>query len=113
VRRDGRLLWADALALDGDIAATLDRPHGFAGATAMATALCAVPEGAQLLDAARERVAGLGAVRAGVTFVNGVLLARFLGPDAKAVRGDLTAYLEWLRAGAFSWSRRLPRVWYT
>ena len=36
VRRDGRLLWADALRLEGGLEACLEAPFGFAGARASA-----------------------------------------------------------------------------
>lgn len=106
LRRGGRLVWADALALDGappDIA-------GFAGATALATGLYAAPDAARWLEASREVVDG-GATRGGVTMVNGVLLARFLG-EPLAVRRGLVEWLTFLRHDALGGPRRLPRVWH-
>ena len=41
VRRQGRLIWADALVLAGDLAAVLAAPACFAGAVAMATVIYA------------------------------------------------------------------------
>ena len=112
LRRGEELVWADALALSGDVAASLDRPLTFAGANAVAMALFAGPGAAALLEPARERLEQ-AKCRAGVTLVNGILLARFMGRDSAAVRAELTAYLAWLRAAALSWPSRLPRVWYT
>jgi urease accessory protein len=109
LRRDGRLVWADALRLEGDIAATLDRPFGFAGAVALATALYAGPGAADLLEPLRERMDG----RAALTLVNGVLLMRHLARDAATGRAVLVDYLAALRQAAFGWPAQLPRVWHT
>src|SRR5690349_9793316 len=84
IRRDGRLVWADALRLDGDVAATVAAPSGFA-------------------DAEDERLRG------GASLVNGVLLARLLG-SAVAVRAVLVRLLTALRA-ALGGPAAMPRVW--
>lgn len=106
LRRGGRLVWADALAFDGappDVA-------GFAGATALATGIFAGPEAARWLEASR-LVAEGSTARAGVTVVNGVLLARFLG-EPLAVRRGLMEWLAFMRQDALGGPRRLPRVWH-
>ena len=112
VRRDGHLVWADALRLEGDIAATLDNPFAFAGARALATAFCAAPDAAALLEPARERLAA-ASCNAAVTLVNGLLLMRCFGTDAALVRATLVDYLSFLRHAAFGWPAQLPRVWHT
>jgi urease accessory protein len=104
LRRDDRLLWADALALDGDIRARLDDPHAFAGAASLATALYYGPEAAQLLPEARALADGAASL------VGGVLLARFLGKDAAAVRRALADCLCGLRR-ALGRGAHLPRLW--
>lgn len=104
VRREGRLVWSDALALDGDIRARLDDPHAFAGGAAFATLLYAGPEAAALLDEARAHAEGAASL------LGGVLLARFLGPDAAAVRRALAGCLCALRR-ALGWGAGLPRLW--
>jgi urease accessory protein len=104
VRRDGRLIWADALVLDGDIRARLDDPHAFGGGAAFATALYAGPEAAALLETARACADGAASL------VGGVLLARFLGADAAAVRRALAACLSDLRR-ALGRRADLPRLW--
>jgi urease accessory protein len=110
VRHGGRLAWVDAVRLDGDIAATLAAPMAFAGATAFATALYVGEDGAALLPRARA-LTDDGPSRAGATLVNGVLLARFLGPRAADVREHLGRYLSGLRQAALGLPARLPRVW--
>jgi urease accessory protein len=110
VSRDGTLAWVDAMALDGDIAATLARPAGFGGASAAASVLYIGDDAADLLDRARDHLADAPA-RAGVTLVNGVLVARFLDADAALVRGALIGYLGFIRHAAAGLPAVMPRVW--
>jgi urease accessory protein len=112
VRRDGRLVWADALRLDGDLAVALSASAGFGGARALATALYVGDCHDDLLGAART-LAESGGSRGGVSLVNGVLIARFLGPEPAAVRRDLMRYLAGLRDATSSFAPALPRVWYS
>jgi urease accessory protein len=104
LRRAGRLLWTDALALDGDLRARLDDPHAFAGGAAFATVLYAGPEAADLLAEARALADGAASL------VGGVLLARFLGADAAALRRAVAACLCGLRR-ALGRRAGLPRLW--
>lgn len=106
LRRGGRLVWADALALDG----TPPDVAGFGDAAALATGIYAAPDSAHWLEASRAIVEG-GAARAGVTVVNGVLLVRVLG-EPPAVRRGLTDWLALMRHDALGGPRRLPRVWH-
>ena len=87
VHREGRLVWGDALHVDGDVAAVMANPACFGNAAACATLLLASPHGEPrgLLDGARA-VLARSPVRAGATVVNGLLVARWLGDDAWALR---------------------------
>jgi urease accessory protein len=105
-----RLAWADALRLDGDIAASLDRPFAFAGAEALATALYVGPDAAELLSDARALIARTVS-RAGVSLVAGMLVARFLDARAALVRGDLGRYVAGLRHRAAGLPEHAPRLW--
>jgi urease accessory protein len=106
IRREGRLVWADALALESDIAARIDDPFTLGGAEALATALYVGADAARMLPRARELAEG------GATLVNGVLIARFFGAPARTVRARLIFYLAGLRAAA-GLPARLPRMWYS
>jgi urease accessory protein len=120
VRRDGRLIWGDALHLDdrdgGNVAAMIADPACFDGAAACATLLLAPPGGDPLafVEAARvvqERSVADG-LRAGVTAVGGLLVARWLAADALPLRrayADLACHL---RAAAMGLPPRLPRLWH-
>jgi urease accessory protein len=106
IRREGRLVWADALALEGDIAARLDGPYAFGGAEALATAIYVGADAESLLPQARELADGAASL------VNGVLVARLFGAPARQIRARLIDYLSGLRAAA-GLPARLPRVWYS
>jgi urease accessory protein len=105
-----RLIWADALRLEGDVAAALDRPAGFDGARAVASAIYVADDAETYLERARELIEA--SITGAVTVVNGILLARFLGRDTAQVRRDLVTYLCGLRQMAGGWPAKLPRVWY-
>jgi urease accessory protein len=111
VRRGGRLVWGDALHIDGEVASVMADPACFDGAAACATLILGAPNAAGLVEGARE-VQARSAVRAGVTFVNGLLVARWLGPDAMALRrayADLACHL---REAAMGLPPRLPALWH-
>jgi urease accessory protein len=86
-------------------------PACFDGAAACATLILAAPGAVGLVDGARE-VQGRSAVRAGVTFVNGLMVARWLGGDAMELRrayADLACHL---REAAMGLPPRLPALWH-
>jgi urease accessory protein len=103
VRRGGELLFHDAIRLDGDIDAAMQRPAVGGGARALATVVYAAPDASEKLDAVR---AAFGPAEAGASVWNGMLVARILGPDSASVRRTVIAALDVLRE-----SRPLPRVW--
>jgi urease accessory protein len=109
IRRNGKLIWCDTMRLDNRIADTLASPAGFGGANAMASAFYLADDAASHREAARALIAEHG-LRAGVTLVNGVLLARWLG-EATEVRAALTHYLANIRSAVAGLPARLPRVW--
>jgi urease accessory protein len=110
VRVAGRLVWVDAIRLDGDIASRLDAPAGFDGATAIATAIYVGADAPSLLPLARALALDSDS-RAGATLVDGILLARFIGRDARVLRADLARYLADLRRAAAGLPARVPRLW--
>ncbi len=112
VRREGKLLWADALMLDGDIQAALQAQAGCAGATAMGTAILVSPKAPQALELARSLLESCPeTVRSGVSLVGGVLIARFLAGDGAALRAAFGVFWKGMRAGACGLPERLPTIW--
>jgi urease accessory protein len=110
IRVAGRLLWVDALRLDGDIAARLDAPAGFDAATAIATAIYVGADAPTLLPLARALALDSDS-RAGASLIDGALLARFMGRDARILRADLARYVADLRRAAAGLPARVPRLW--
>jgi urease accessory protein len=125
VKRDGALIWGDALHLDGDIAAVIADPACFDCAAACATLILAPPGGDPQAGDPAGFVAGARAVqqqsqrrslapglRAGVTALGGLAVARWLGPDALVLRrafADLACH--W-REAAMGLPAHLPLLWH-
>ena len=116
VFRDGVLVWGDALHLDGDIADVMAEPACFDNAAACATLILAPPsrDPRAFVDAARavQEQSAVPGLRAGVTVVGGLLVARWLAADALPLRrayADLACHL---RHAAMGLPLRLPRLWH-
>lgn len=110
IRRNGRLVFADDLRLDGAIDASLARPAIAAGARAAATVIAAGPDHVASLDEIRALLADEAAfagVETGAGLVSGLLLIRLLSPDAQALRRALVMLLRHVTG------RALPRTWST
>lgn len=102
VRRGGALAFADALRLEGDLEARMDRAAVGGGARALATVLLVAPTAEAFLRPLRAilpRTAGASLVR------EGVLVARLLAPDGFALRAGLLPIITLLAGGP------APRVW--
>lgn len=103
VRRDGKLIFADTLELDGAIADRLDRRAVADGGVATATVLLVAPDAEARLDGLRA-VLETAESEAGASAFDGCLVARFTAKSAPALRRDLVAILTHLGG------RPLPRV---
>jgi urease accessory protein len=116
VREGSALSWGDALHLDGDIAATMADPACFDGAAACATLILAPPGGdpGGFVAGAREiqQRSQSSGLRAGVTAVGGLVVARWLGADAQALRRAFADLACHLRAAAMGLPALLPRLWH-
>jgi urease accessory protein len=103
VRRGGRLVFAETVRLEGDIAEKLARPAVANKGAAIANALI-VPGDEALLARIRELSDGFGG-EVGVSSWNGLAMARFCAQDAARLRADMMAVLG--RASRAP----LPRLW--
>ncbi len=108
IRRDGKLVYVDALRLDEENENALTDPAGFAGAGAFGLLMLAAPEAAGLADRARA-VLPEGEL-CGVTVLNGVLIARWLAADGARLRKWVAALAGAVRA-SFGLPARAPRIW--
>jgi len=116
VRRGGELIWGDALHLEGDVARIVDNPACFAGAAAFATMILS-PAGQNprmFLDCARA-VQSAGAtvgLRAGVTAVEDLVVARWLAADASLLKRAYAGLACHFRSTALGLAPQLPRIWH-
>jgi urease accessory protein len=104
IRRGGRLLHAEALRLQGDVAALSGRAALLNGARAMATLVLVAPGAEAMLDVARGLLPN-GNVRAAASAWDGRLVARFMAPDLMPLKGALARFLAGLEGVD------VPSVW--
>jgi urease accessory protein len=116
LRRDGDLVWGDALHLEDNVGRIIDDPACFDGAAAFATMILSPPAGdvRSLLDGARliQSACGTAGLRAGATAVAGLVIARWLAADAAVLRRAYTDLACHFRSAALGLPERLPRVWH-
>ena len=105
VRRGGRLILHDAVRMDGDAQALLDRRAVAAGSRAVATVVFVSPEAGATIEAVRDALAASPA-QAGASAWDGMMVARIVAPDGAALRAAVARVLAVVREG-----RNLPRVW--
>jgi urease accessory protein len=116
VRRGGELVWGDALHLDGDVARIVDDPACFDGAAAFATMILS-PAGQNprmFLECARavQSAAATDGLRAGVTAIEDLIVARWLAADASLLKRAYAGLACHFRSRALGLAPRLPRIWY-
>ena len=104
--KDGRLVWADALHLEGAIDDRIADVHAFDGAAAVATAIYAAPDAAAHLETARELIGDGGA-----SCVDGILVIRMVNGDAAALRAGFARFWKNFRHETAGLPATLPRVW--
>jgi len=102
IRRDGRLIFADDLKLDGDLPARIASAPLLGGGGAFATLLLAAPDAEASLEAVRAAIGDLG----GASAFNGKLVARIAAPDGLTLRRALLPAIAVLSGG-----RPAPSVW--
>lgn len=93
IRRDGRLIFADALTLDDDIHSTLNRRAAMNGKIGMATMVVVSNGVMNKVDAVREALTGEG-IEAGASAFDGMLVARILAEDSISLRSAVLSALE-------------------
>lgn len=114
IYRNGRLVWADALHLDGDIGAQLDAPAGFDGAHAYASLIYVADDAADRLAVARELLEDIGmsaATLAAATCVGDVLIVRWIGREGRILRDAYGAFWAGFRNRIAGYPERMPRLW--
>ncbi len=103
IRREGRLIFADDLALTGPIAAIAELAPVLNGAMAFASLLLVADDAPQFLEPLRQILGPAG----GASAFDGKLFCRIVAPNGMALRRVLLPALAALRDG-----RPCPRVWH-
>lgn len=112
IRRNGRIVWADALHLDKDIPTIMGHPAGFDGAVASATAVYVADDAYEYLDSAREFLGDdTEQVKTSATVLGDVLVMRWVGWDTLAMRNRFGAFWGAFRAKVKGLPEKLPRLW--
>lgn len=104
LRRNGRLVFADAFRVDGPIANVLDRGATLDGARATAMLLYAAPDAAARLEEARALLEGAKDI-VGASTWNGLLVVRAVAREGRTLQNGLEPLIARLSG------RPLPRVW--
>jgi urease accessory protein len=116
VRIGGRLAWADALHMEGDITRHRLAAAGLDGAEALATIIAHLPDRGSgvgtLIDNLRARLDDHQSVRTGTTCVNRLLICRILSRDAALMRAAFVDAWALLRRAGGGWPETLPRLWH-
>jgi urease accessory protein len=111
IRLGGRLIWADALRLDGDIMGLRQSPFAFSSTQACTTLLYVGPGAAALLDPVRAMLED-AADGCGATVLDELLIIRLLDAHAPRLRARVVALAGLIRHLSAGLSRTLPRVWH-
>jgi urease accessory protein len=111
IRRAGRLTWADAMRLEGNIAGLRRAPFGFGSAAGCATVVYAAQDAGVLLEPVRELLAE-DAESSGVTLLDDLLIIRMLDSEASRLRAGVVRVAGLIRHMAGGFARALPRVWH-
>ncbi|MBO6521095.1 MAG: urease accessory protein UreD [Rhodospirillales bacterium] len=110
IRRDGRLIHADALRVDGPVADILGDAATLNGAHAMATILYTAADAAERLDAVRDIIDGLSPAIgiSGASAWSEKLVIRAVATSGANLRRIVEPLISGLRGG-----KPMPRVWST
>lgn len=103
MRIGGKLVFAETVRLDGDIAGMLARRAVANGGVAIGTALI-VPGDEAIVECVREASEAFGA-EVGISSWNGFAMARFCAQDTAKLRADMMKVLERVSPSS------LPRLW--
>lgn len=110
IRRGGRLIWADALHMAGNVAGLRQAPFAFGRAIAYSTVLYVGADAGSLLQRVRN-ILTLHPVPSAATSFRDLLLVRLMADDALTLRNAVVSCLSELRHAAARLAGCLPRVW--
>jgi urease accessory protein len=106
----GRLIWKDALHMDGDLQALIARPATFGGAVAYGSLIYAAADAAKYLEMVRA-TAPKEDLRLGATAFRGLLIVRLIGRNTLVLRDAFADVWRTLREAAGGLPPVMPRLW--
>lgn len=107
----GRLIWKDALHMDGDLAVLLARRGTFDGAAAYGSVIYAGADAAAHLARVRELAGTSETLRLGATSFRNLLIVRLIGREPLALRNTFANIWRELRRAAAGLPAVMPRLW--
>jgi urease accessory protein len=110
ISRAGRLIWADALHLDGDVKQLRQAPFGFGTAVACSTLVYVGADSKEQLATVRRAIARDSLAGAATAF-DGLLVIRIMAEHATAMRAAVKILAAEIRRSAANLPARMPRVW--
>ncbi len=115
VRENSRLIWADGLHLDEEIAGIVGRGTTFDNAAGVGTVIFRDDDAGRYMDRARDILSSTARqdCEAAATCLGRLIVVRFVGRDAAALRASAAGFWSAFRADALGLPARLPRVWET
>ncbi len=105
IRRNGKLIFAEALRIDDEMLAQRQRPSRLAGMSVFATALLVSPEAEELAETARNLLGENGETECAVSAFNGMLIVRGRANNAFELKNRIAAL--WRGLSLFP----TPRIW--
>ena len=114
VRRDGRLGWADAMHLDGDMPATLAANAGLNGGHVFASIVYVGDAAADALTTARgllPEVPDPAGLCVGATCIGDVMVVRWLDCEARRLRDTYGRFWSQFRHRLADLPAEMPRLW--
>ena len=107
IRRDGRLVWADALHLDAAALAGHEQRFRFGETKALATMIYAGPDAEAHVPLMRDLLRESG----GATCLDALLIVRLHDADPARLKADLIRIGMALRGAGFGYDGPMPAVW--
>jgi urease accessory protein len=111
IRRGGRLVWVDALHLEGDVQKQRTAPFGFGRCIACSTVLYAGADASLQVNLVRQLLGDCD-LPCGASVLDGILLVRIMADSAPQLRAVVMKLIAGIRQAAASLPARLPRVWH-
>jgi urease accessory protein len=113
IRRSGRLVWSDALHLEGGLDAVLQASAGLDGACAYASLVYVGDDASDQLAVARELLEELPEdLHCAATCVGDVLIVRWAGHDSLGLRNAYGEFWSGFRHRVAGYPARMPRLWH-